>query len=83
MGELIDFSAQKVYRAEVPEGILLERTDKFWEGLRTASDFMQTLPITSEQNDKLNQFLIEILHEASIGAFIQGYELCRIIEVEQ
>jgi hypothetical protein len=54
--------------------ILLERTEAFYKASKEFSDCIGTLPITMDQGTMLIDLVLNLLHEASQGAYVQGFE---------
>ena len=55
--------------------IQIERTQEFLEAAKRLSDFISSLPLNKEQNDRLVHEMIEQIQLAERSAFMQGFEI--------
>lgn len=57
---------------ELQDNIKIERTKAFDEASNRLSKYINTLPLSSEENDHLIKLTINQIQEAEQGAFTQG-----------
>ena len=70
MGEIIDLP-----QLESKVGILIERNAAFKTVAEKLSPFIDGLPISKDDNDKLITLILEQVQAAEKGAFQQGFNL--------
>lgn len=71
MAKIIDFPPGP----GAERAIGFERTEAFYEASKEFSDCIGTLPITMDQGTMLIDLVLNLLHEASHGAYLQGFEM--------
>lgn len=54
-------------------GIEIERDEAFQKAARELSDYIWSLPLTAEQNDRLVSLIVRQVQVAEKGGFIQGF----------
>ncbi len=54
-------------------GIEIERDEAFQKAARELSDYIWSLPLTAEQNDRLISLTVRQVQVAEKGGFIQGF----------
>lgn len=55
--------------------IRAERSPEFYQTARELSDFIKTLPLTAEQNDRLIGLAVQQVNQAERAAFFQGLRM--------
>ena len=58
-------------------GILLERTEEFLKVARELSDFLHTLPLSTQDHNKLVDLIMQNVSAGEHGAFCQGFDMGR------
>lgn len=81
MGKIIELGKLLPSNEEEDIPIEINRTEEFFRIAQELSDFIHTLPLSVEQNDKLVKLMIDQVQEAERGAFGQG--LCMGTEYER
>jgi hypothetical protein len=72
MSKIINFPT---IQDDETDALYFERTVKFYEASQAISDYMGTLTMRAEQYEQLTTVLLTLIHEASQGAYLQGFEL--------
>ena len=72
MGKIIDFGT---LRNEQEPALTVERTESFYSTARELSDFIASLPINRDENDRLIALIIRQVQDGEQGAFAQGLRL--------
>jgi len=55
--------------------IEIRNTEEFMQKAYAVDDYLNTLPCTQEQFDRLTVLLVEHLNQAKRDAFMQGFEM--------
>lgn len=71
MSKVIDFPQEEI----LDEGIVIERTEEFFDIALKVSEFIKTLPLNTEQNDELVKLIIDQIQEGERGAYLQGFKM--------
>ena len=69
---IIDFQSIKDMQ---DAAIQLERTENFYNVSRELSDFIEGLPLSQPDNDKLIAIIIQQVQAGEQGAFYQGFRM--------
>ena len=56
-------------------GIVLDKGEMFLKATKEVSEYLETLPLTKEQNNKLVALMVENVGQARQDAFMQGFQM--------
>ena len=65
------------------ELVEIEQTEDFYAAAKTLSEFIKTLPLGTEDNDRLIALMVEQVRAAEQGAFLYGFKLGATFAAEQ
>ena len=57
------------------EGLEIEQSEEYLEKVKRVSDFINGLPLSHADNDKLISLMLEQNNQARTDAFLQGFDL--------
>lgn len=69
MSEIINFPEDLEYN------VAAERTEDFFTAARVLSDFINSLPLSHSDNDKLIALIVDQVNKGEVGAFHHGIRL--------
>lgn len=67
-----DLEPAEITMAEDGEMLTIKRNTRTMAAAKRLSDYVNSLELTAEQNNKLVELMIDQTHEAELGAFLAG-----------
>lgn len=64
-------------QAEEIPSIVVKRTGEFYQAAKELSEFIHSLPLSAENNNRLIDLMVDQVCEAERGAFVQGFRMGR------
>lgn len=71
MGKVIDFPLKDMVRVYIK----IKHTEDFFVLAKNLREFVEGLPISNDDNDKLIKLILEQIQQTEKDSFLQGFEM--------